>query len=231
MLVLFDIDLTLIKTSGAGMAAMGDAGRELFGPDFDETRTDFAGRLDPLIIRDLLRDNGIEPTPARCRDMRAGYARHLPRRLESHGAQPLPGAIDLVNQLHAVPGLTLGLLTGNFEETGRLKLRAAGVDTSAFVCNVWGDESPHKEPAREDLPPIAIERYRARHNTDLSGQGVTIIGDTVHDVSCALANGCRVLAVATGYTSAAELQRAGAHRVVGDLSDVEAIKAWLLDVE
>lgn len=228
MLILFDIDLTLLKSGGAGMAAMGDAGRELFGPEFDETRTDSAGRLDPLIIRDLISDNGLEPSAERCAQMRAAYARHLPARLSERGAHALPGVHELLALLRAEQAVMLGLLTGNFEETGRLKLEAAGIDASAFELNVWGDHSPHEPPARDHLPAVAMERYRADHDPELASERVTIIGDTAHDVACGLVNGCRVLGVATGRTSAEALLAAGAHRVVPDLSDADDILAWLL---
>lgn len=228
MLILFDIDLTLIKTGGAGMAAMGDAGRELFGPDFDERRTDFAGRLDPLIIRDLISDNGREPTPPRCAAMRAGYARHLPARLAERGAHALPGVHELLSRLRDSSGVVLGLLTGNFEETGRMKLEAAGVDTKPFVLNVWGDHSPHEPPSRDHLPAVALGRYRADHDPHFQPERAVVIGDTVHDVSCGLANGCRVLGVATGHTDQASLESAGASWAVPDLSDTAAILRWLL---
>ena len=54
MLILFDIDLTLISTFGSGMLALEQAGKDLFGPSFTIKGVEFAGRLDPLIIDDLL---------------------------------------------------------------------------------------------------------------------------------------------------------------------------------
>jgi phosphoglycolate phosphatase-like HAD superfamily hydrolase len=50
-----------------------------------------------------------------------------------------------------------------------------------------------------------------------------VIGDTVHDVIAALANDARAIGVATGATSMAELQNAGAHAVLPDLSNVDAV--------
>jgi phosphoglycolate phosphatase len=55
-----------------------------------------------------------------------------------------------------------------------------------------------------------------------------VIGDTPHDVACAKAHGCRALAVATGYTSAADLSSAGADRVIADLSDTDGVLEWIL---
>ena len=228
MLVLFDIDMTLLTTDGAGMKALGDAGRDRFGPGFDETRTDYGGRLDPLIIHDLLMANGIEPVAEHAAALRAGYREHLGRRLAARPAQALAGAAELVDALAEQDSVMLGVLTGNFEETGRLKLGSAGIERAEFVLNVWGDESPHAPPARAHLPAVAIERYAAAQRRVLAADRVLIIGDTVHDVSCALANGCRVLGVATGHAVARDLHEAGAHRVETDLRDTEGIVRWIM---
>lgn len=228
MLILFDIDRTLLETQAAGMHCLLEAGRALFGPSFTIDGVPFGGRLDPLIIRDILAASGVEHTPERALAMRRGYHERMIRVMAMPGsARALPGTARLVDALAPVPGLALGLLTGNFEETGRLKLSAAGFDTDRFPVRVWGDDSPFDPPAREHLPPVGIERYTAMKGVRPRSEDVVIIGDTVHDVSCALANGCRVLGVATGHDSADTLARAGAHRVVEDLSDTQGIHAWL----
>jgi phosphoglycolate phosphatase-like HAD superfamily hydrolase len=228
MLILFDIDATLIRTSGAGIRAMVSAARSLFGESFGGADgMDFAGGLDPLILRDLLTRNGIAPTPEHLRMMRAEYRSHLERALTTGVGVALPGVMPLIEALAARPGLTLGLLTGNFAETGRLKLTACGIDPDRFTVCAWGDDSPRDPPARDHLPPIAMGRYRTRYGRDLSPSAVTIIGDTPHDVACALAHGCRVLGVATGPYNTEALLTAGAHRAVRDLSDTDDLTGWL----
>ncbi len=233
MLILFDIDLTLVNTHGSGMRCLQEAGRALFGPGFSAEGVDYGGRLDPLIVRDLLVNSGVEPTAEHARSLRAGYAERMHAAYNSGGArsEPLPGTHGLVESLSGLGGVTLGVLTGNFEETGTLKLRHAGFDMDRFAVRVWGDCSPKDPPHRSDLPPIGIERFASMQEGATDPQQVVIIGDTVHDVSCALDNGCRVLAVATGHHDADRLDRAGAHRVVGDLTRTEDIVAWLTDPE
>jgi phosphoglycolate phosphatase-like HAD superfamily hydrolase len=54
-----------------------------------------------------------------------------------------------------------------------------------------------------------------------------IVGDTPHDVDCALTHGCRALGVATGGHAADELRAAGAHHVTPDLADTTSLLAWL----
>ncbi len=226
MLVLFDIDRTLLETDAAGVACLLDAGRSLFGPSFTVDGVPFGGRLDPLIIRDMLANSGVEPSAAHAAAMRRAYHERMARAMARPGAaRALAGAADLVDAVEAIEHATIGLLTGNFEQTGRLKLAAAGFDADRFPVRVWGDECPCHPPAREHLPPVGVDRF-----TVLRGRAperVVIIGDTVHDVSCGLAHGCLVIGVATGHDAAADLAGAGAHLVVDDLTDTRGITAWL----
>lgn len=230
MLVLFDIDATLVNTSGSGVGALEDAGRERFGPHFSRRDVDFAGRIDPLLIDELLACNGVEVSDENRLAMRDGYRAHLARRLAVPGvARALPGVHALLEALGAMPQrVTLGLLTGNFAETGAMKLRACAIEPACFPIAAWGDESPFSPPRRDHLPPVAMRRYRAFAGRDILPDRVVIIGDTPHDAACALANKCRCLGVATGRFRPAELAAAGAHAVVEDLSDTGTIVTHLL---
>jgi phosphoglycolate phosphatase len=229
MLILFDIDATLIRTSGAGIRAMVGAGKSLFGESFaGADGIDFAGRLDPLILRDMLGKSGLPYSAENARAMRLEYRAHLVRVLGPGIGRALPGVPELLAALTARHGLALGLLTGNFAETGRLKLAACGIDPDQFTVCAWGDDSPYQPPAREHLPPVAMNRYRERFGRTIDAANVTIVGDTPYDVSCALAHGCRVLGVATGQFDVGTLTAAGAHRSVPDLSATDDIVRWLL---
>ncbi|MEM7623350.1 MAG: HAD hydrolase-like protein, partial [Planctomycetota bacterium] len=199
MLILFDIDMTLLKTGPGGLKAITDAGREVFGRDLDFADVPTSGRLDPLILTGLLQKNGVDPTPSNISTIRAAYAKRAGVFFEN-GTKALPGAPELVRFVKQHEELVTGVLTGNYQETGVLKLQAAGFDPRDFVVQVWGDDSPHDEPRREHLPPVAMSRFTEQTGKKLRPAEVTIIGDTPHDVTCATANGCRVLGVATGYT-------------------------------
>lgn len=230
MLILFDIDATLITTSRTGIAAMGEAGRALIGPTFDESRVEYAGRLDPLIIADLLKVHGREPTEDAVRNFRSHYRIHLERLLLRAGlAKPCPGVVALLEALEAAGAGTLGLLTGNFPETGSIKLRAAGINPDRFPIQVWGCDSPFEPPARHHLPPIGMRHYEARYARPIRPDEVTIVGDTPHDITCAAAHGCRSLGVATGHFTVEELLAAGADHAVTDLSRTAEVLHWLTD--
>ena len=137
-------------------------------------------------------------------------------------ARALPGVHDLLNTLHPCEGVCTGLLTGNFEPTGCIKLTACGIDPSRFALRVWGDECTRRPHTRDELPEIALRRYAQTRGQPIDPGAVWIIGDTPHDVNCARANGCRSLAVATGKYDVATLAAAGADAVAADLSDLAA---------
>jgi len=227
MLTLFDIDGTILRTFGLGIRAMGAAGRGLFGESFDESGVRFAGRLDPLIINDLLEANSIDASPEAHASFRGAYRAQLESMLLGEPAELCPGVNELVDALERHPSMTLGLLTGNFPETGEIKLRSGGMDPNRFPVRVWGEDSPHHPPSRDHLPHVGFARYLEYHEKGVDPADVVIIGDTPEDVRCATSTGCRCVGVGTGRYSIDELRDAGAGLAVGDLSDTERVAGWI----
>ena len=156
MLVLFDIDGTLLHSLSAGIHAMGAALRELHGIDVDFSKVDVHGRLDTLIWRDIGRTHGYAIDDAAHARFRDTYCGHLERRLaERNTVEAMPGAAALVDAACAHEPATVGLLTGNYEHTGHLKVRHAGIDPRHFIVNAWGDDGHD----RRSLVPVAMRRY------------------------------------------------------------------------
>jgi phosphoglycolate phosphatase len=225
MLILFDIDGTLLVTQGAGVRAMEDAGRELFGPHFTMEGIEFSGRLDVLIWNDLADLNRVERGDEHHETFRQAYGRHLTLRLHrDRTAKLLPGVEALVKRLSDDVDVTIGLLTGNYPETGRLKIQLAGLNPDMFQVTAWGCEAMR----RRDLTPLAIDRHHKRTGRRLLHDRVIVIGDTPHDVDCAKAHGCRSIGVATGMFSVDVLTEAGADLAVPTLEDTDAILDWIL---
>ena len=226
MLVLCDIDGTLLHSQHAGMHAMVDAFEELhIGKTFSFDGIDIAGRLDTLIWHDMVRRHEVSDDADSHEVFRETYRRHLAKRLqENNTVKAFHGVAELVDRLVQAPNVELGLLTGNYPATGRLKVEFAGLSHDHFTVNAFAGEGA----TRRDLPPIALRRYREKHGRDIERERVVIIGDTPHDVDCAHHNGCLCLAVATGQFTAAQLRECKADHVVESLSPVEPIVRWLL---
>jgi len=204
---------------------MVEAARRIHGAEITLDGVEFAGRLDHQIWAELARLNGILDHGSRQKEFRALYVELLRELLDSGPmAYPLPGVVDLITTLQSEPGFTLGILTGNFADSGRLKIKAAGIDLSRFPISVWADDGRE----RRDLPRVAIERYREVTGQSIEPRRVVIVGDTPHDIDCAHANRCLALAVATGPThSLAELQACGPDWAVQSLSETMTIVNWL----
>lgn len=225
MLILFDIDGTLLLSQRAGLRAMQTAARELFGDHVSFDGVDFAGRLDPLIWNDVADNHGIDAEAEHDR-FRQGYARHLRILFDREAsARLLPGVKELIEALRQREAVTLGLLTGNYPETGRMKIETAGLNPDIFPVAAWGCEAL----SRTDLTPVAMQKYAELHGHAIEADQVIVIGDTIHDVRCATEHGCRSLAVGTGPAySLEELKASGADLVLEDLSDTNRILGWML---
>lgn len=117
-------------------------------------------------------------------------------------------------------------LTGNMEANARVKLRAFGLDPW-IDFSVGGYGVLHERPL---LVPVARHRAAVRYGFDPLAGATVLIGDTPADVEAGLAGGARVLAVATGSYSVAQLWAAGVDDVITDLADVEGFERHLAKV-
>jgi len=224
LLVLWDVDLTLIDTHWTDKLAMAEAGRDLIGRDFTIDGVDMAGTLDPTIWRAIATANGVEDPDGMEARYRAAYLARLTAREAEHPViHALPGARELVAALGRSDGIVQGVLTGNYPEIGRRKLECAGVDLAPFAVFAWGTDGRE----RRELFPAAFARAAGVLRRAVTPARVVVIGDTLRDVACAREFGCRMLAVATGTYAAAELKAAGADKAVVDLSDTEGLAAWI----
>ena len=225
MLILFDIDGTLLITKGQGMRAMEDAGCELFGKAFTVDGAQFSGCLDPLIWRQLCEINGVEHTDEMHETFRTRYRAHLTRRFDEGAPSiTLPGVTELIGELQANDEVTIGLVTGNYPDTGQLKIERAGIDFSTFTVFGWGIDGGH----RRELPPVAIAQHEQNTGETIERERVVVIGDTPHDIDCARFNGCRSLAVATGAFTRDSLAADGADLAVESLADTRAMLDWIM---
>ena len=219
MLVLFDIDGTMLSSEGVGVRSIEETCEKMFGKPCSLEGIPVGGRLDPLIWNDICEKYEIENSQELHEAFRASYTKVLLKNIVTIQVKTLPGVQQLVDGLHAMEHVTLGLVTGNYEETGKMKVEQAGFDSSIFAANAWGTDGK----VRNDLPPVAIAKYG-------EGGPVVLIGDTIHDVTSGKSSGCKVIAVCTGSHDRATLAASDPDLLLGDLSETAAVLHWIYNI-
>lgn len=216
MLILFDVDGTLLKGNGVGRIATRAAMLEVFGTAAAIDMHAFGGKTDWYTLIELLGGEGVpaDEIARKLPDYERSLAVHMESAVRERGVVTLPGALEAVEVLRQQSDKLLGLVTGNLPASVPIKLRAAGFDPAWFPIGAFGSEAIE----RNDLPPIALHRAIAHTGRDIRPDEVTVIGDTLADIECGRALGARVIAVATGFASREELESGAPDVLLDDLT-------------
>ncbi|MEU3983635.1 HAD hydrolase-like protein [Streptomyces sp. NPDC026672] len=209
-LVLWDIDHTLIESRGVGRELSAAAFEQVTGqPMREQAKID--GITEAVIFRETAKMHGL-------RTDRADFERFAQALAEEHveharelteRGRALPGAAAALDAL-AAANVRQTVVTGNVRKVAELKLNVFGLDS-----HITWDLGAYGEDA--DLRPALVGLALDRSST--TPANTVLIGDTPADVEGGKGNGVRVIAVATGRSSVAELREAGADIVLDDLTD------------
>jgi phosphoglycolate phosphatase-like HAD superfamily hydrolase len=223
LLLLWDIDHTLTENHGVNKETYGKAFELLTGkPAEYRARTD--GRLEPEVMRDMLALHGIEPT--------SEHVARMPWALETattanagvlrERGHELDGARDALAAFSRVPEVVQAVLSGNIRSNAVTKLAVFGLDRYMdFEVGGYGEDGED----RASLVPVAQGRATEKYRQVYDKTNTVLVGDTLRDVQAGLTGGARVIAVATGADSVQDLRSAGAHIVLPDLADTQAVMA------
>lgn len=229
VLVLWDVDYTLVRAGPSGRVLYELALKDLYGVALPGGLSSMAGRTDTSIALEVLAAAGADAAAElpRFHQALAARAEQVSRLVREHG-EVLPGARAAIAALAAPrPGgpVVQSVLTGNIEALARVKL--AALDLTAHLdlhAGAFGEVSA----VRADLVPVARRNAAARYDADFAGRDTVLVGDTPHDVRAAHGAGARAVAVATGRFSEAQLADAGADVVLADLTDAGAVVSAVL---
>ena len=224
LVVLWDIDGTLMRSPGIGVRAFIAAVEEVTGKQWQPERLDFGGRTDPDIAALLLAAVGVDDValvPAVLEALVRGYA-GLDADLRTT-VKVMPGVVAALEAL-AVPGTVQTVVTGNLEVVARQKLAAARL--AERVRMEWGAFGSDEHTDRAALVELAVTRVEAA-GTRVDRERVWVVGDTPRDLAAARAAGVRCLLVGTGGHPYADLTGMGADAVLPDLAELPAVLAAL----
>jgi phosphoglycolate phosphatase len=222
LLVLWDVDYTLLNAAGLGNRLYREVFKDMFGRDLAAVAPK-AGRTDRAILLDTFTLAGVADPRTRIDEFLALLGRQTAAVDGSAQAEvhALPGAAAAIASL-ARAGFRQSVLTGNIRPLAALKLAAAGLGEHLDLdVGAYGDV----HEVRAELVPVARHAARAAYGADFGGPATVLVGDTPLDVAAALATGARAVGVATGSFPAADLAAAGAHAVLPDLPDAALVLA------
>ncbi len=221
ILVLWDIDHTLIETRGVGQAIYKRVFPAVTGKPFRQL-ADVAGRTELAIIHD------VEPTEQMMRRLATALVQgHEDARQElATTGRALPGAQQTLAALTADPRVHQAVLSGNLRDVSRIKLEVFGFDRYLdLASSAYGDD--HTE--RAELVTIAQQRAVERTASTFDNQHTVLIGDTPKDVEAARTAGVRVIGVASGKSDESDLMEAGAPVTISDLTHTATVIRLVTD--
>lgn len=242
VVLLFDIDGTLLDARGAGRRALEGAVEEWAGRSLGSFRVHLGGRTDLDIFGELVRVLDVPyPNPPARRAILRRYLERLELELSRTPPAVFPGVRELLARLRNGLATTtagseserripvhLGLVTGNVLPGARRKLAAGGLDREFdFRFGAFGND--HED--RNELVPLALRRWRGGRALSpepiIPASRAIVIGDTQDDVDCARAAGSPVLIVGTGFGDYESLAPQ-ADAALPDLADTDEVLETLI---
>jgi len=220
--LLFDLDGTLTRSSGAGTRALAAAvgARMRAAQELRKMRLD--GMTDRAIARLLLaaeRHGPPQDVPDADIDaVLSEYLVALANECEAKAYVALPGVTELLDRLAKRSDVLLGLCTGNLEPGARLKLSCVGL-WERFRFGGYGSDA---EPRPE------IVRTAWRRARELGATEASVIGDTPRDILAAHEAGLPACGVASGRWTVHDLSTHGPEVVMQDFTDVDRAERLLL---
>jgi phosphoglycolate phosphatase len=208
LLVIWDVDGTLLDARGSGHRALARAITAVTGRPASLANLDVAGQSDRLLLELALRQSGA--SQRHWQAVREAYETFLDAELSASGSFALPGVVQALSLLG--PARVLG--TGNLEVGARLKMEHAGL-WQHFQGGGFGDR-------HRSRPPLIRDAVRVGRR--LFGRGLVpvIIGDTPRDAAAAQALNMPAVLVASGRFSVDQLSAHGPIVLPG-LEDPDAV--------
>ncbi|MFD4634843.1 HAD family hydrolase [Streptomyces sp. NPDC058284] len=231
ILVLWDIDRTLLYVGDTDRLVYREVFREVIGRDAERLPERGTGMTMPMAVRELLAANDVPDAEAD--QLARQVIDRLPGRLKRHGermhrsGQLMPGAVAALAAVRQAEALVPTVLTGNLKASAEIKLSAFSllqyVDTA--VGGFASDNS-----YRPALVAVAQRRSARAYGHRFDPGNTVIIGDSLQDVRTGREGGAKVIGVASGTTSAQQLAEAGADHVMPGLTDVESLLETIYDL-
>ena len=174
-LILFDIDGTLVDSHEFDAELYVRAVREVLGMEIGDDWSAYRNVTDGGILDEIIDNAGLKTDRTRIhREVKDTFAGLVSEYLEEQGGRlpEIPGARVFLADLQSRSGVAVGLATGGWEETARMKLKAAGLGADELGLATGSDAL-----TRVEIMQIAAKRALSGATAGRS----TYFGDGVWD--------------------------------------------------
>ena len=137
---IFDIDGTLVDSFGFDDACYISAIREVLGEvHIHDDWSKYKNVTDTGSLRQIMEENNIQETE-QIKEVRTRFGELIRQYLQNGGkCRPKEGAIHLIDKLRAADGYAVGVATGGWEHTAKMKLQHAGFNLKNTVLTSSDD--------------------------------------------------------------------------------------------
>ena len=211
IVVLFDIDGTLIDGYLYWKSLLFEAAKGVIVENLDVRKFEIAGKTDIGILREICENSNydFEQVKAIIID---SYLGNFDDSTVSDHYDLLPNVKSTLNNLRA-RSVELGIITGNLRKAASRKLALKGIDT---LFNLEISCFAENGETREELLGASLEKIRNRFQPSK----IYYVGDTPNDIYCANKVGIFSVAVATSEIAPVEaLKNARPHLFLSSLSE------------
>ena len=222
MLLLFDLDGTLVRSGAAGRAAFNRAFEQVYGVAEALERVRLDGNTDQVIIEQAFIEAFGRPA-AETDDVPRFLARYeslLRREIAGAGRryEVMVGAVELTEALARSEHFVVGLATGNIEAGARIKLEPSGLNERLPFGGFGSDAK-----LRADLVRVAIARGQDRAQRFVGRRfakdEILVLGDTEYDIRAAHEAGATAVGVLSGSRRHEAMAAEGPDLLVDSLAD------------
>jgi len=215
ILLIWDIDGTLINCKGVGRKAMNDAFFRMYGVESGFDKVSMSGRLDERIVRDAMLLHGINESSLE--SFYSLYGKALIEQMDEHKPHVLDGVHTILEETNLSGQVLNTVGTGNCKIGAEMKLKYTGLDHYMKLGSYGSD---HDE--RWALIDDVIKQAKSLQCKDFDREKIFVIGDTPRDIIAGQKNNVKTIALETGGFKEPDLVEYNPDFILSSLSDKEA---------
>ncbi len=215
ILLIWDIDGTLINCKGVGRRALNATFEQIYGIQDGFAPISMAGRLDRRIISDAMEYHQVK-----VHDMDRFYKTYGQALLdEMHRLKPYvhEGVLDVLQETERSGEVLNTVGTGNCKVGADMKLEFTGL---TGYMKLGGYGSDHE--LRAELIKDVIDQSRTMLGKTFEKESIFVVGDTPRDIQAGKDNGVKTIALLTGGYTREDLEQYAPDSVLSSLENKDA---------